>query len=181
MRRLGSSLASVCRPRNLLLAALLGMSVWAAGIGLLPIGPKPSAAVEAKLVTEVTGPSANDRNVTRLVAMMMKREHLTKHPLDDEISRRALDLFLKSLDSRKLYFYQSDVDEFNHRRNDLDDMVANGDVTFAYTVFNRLLKRIDERLGTINQLLAGQFDFEADEVLVSDPDKLAYAATPDEA
>ncbi len=137
--------------------------------------------MEAKLVTDVTAPSANDRTVSRLVAMMMKREHLTKHPLDDEISRRALDLFLKSLDGRKLYFYQSDVDEFNQRRNDLDDMVAAGDVTFAYTVFNRLLKRIDERLTTINQLLGSQFDFEADEVLVADADKLAYAATPDEA
>src|SRR5256885_5082181 len=116
MRRLGSSLASVCGPRNLILAALLAMSVWVVGLGLVPIGPRPSAAVEAKLVSEMTGPTANDRNVTRLVALMMKREHLSKHPLDDEISRRALDLFLKSIDVRKLYFYQSDVDEFQRRR-----------------------------------------------------------------
>src|SRR5262245_5403028 len=126
-------------------------------------------------------PAAQDRQVARLVAMMMKRDHLTKHPLDDEISRRALDLFLKSLDSRKLYFYQSDIDEFNQKRNDLDDMVSRGDVSFAYVVFNRLLKRVDERLVTINQLLGEQLDFEADEVLISDPDKLAYAATPAEA
>ncbi len=181
MRRLGRSLASACRVRNLICVALVGVSLWAAGIGLLPIGPRPSEAVEAKLVSEVTAPSANDRTVARLVASMMRRDHLTKHPLDDEISRRALDLFLKSLDSRKLYFYQSDVDEFNQKRNDLDDMVSRGDVSFAYVVFNRLLKRVDERLVTINQLLGSQFDFEADEVLISDPDKLAYSATPDEA
>jgi carboxyl-terminal processing protease len=181
MRRLGRSLASACCVRNLICLTLLGVSVWAAGVGLLPIGPRPSEAVEAKLVTEVTAPSASDRQIARLVASMMRRDHLTKHPLDDEISRRALDLFLKSLDSRKLYFYQSDVDEFNQRRNDLDDMVSRGDVSFAYVVFNRLLKRIDERLVTINQLLGSQFDFEADEVLVSDSDKLAYPATPDEA
>ena len=137
MRRLGRSLASVCRVRNPVCVALIGVSLWAAGIGLLPIGPRPSEAVEAKLVSEVTSPSANDRTVARLVASMMRRDHLTKHPLDDEISRRALDLFLKSLDSRKLYFYQSDVDEFNQKRNDLDDMVSRGDVSFAYAVFNR--------------------------------------------
>src|SRR5215510_12904301 len=85
-------------------------------------------------------PAAQDRQVTRLVAMLMKREHLSKHPLDDEISRRALDLFLKSLDSRKLYFYQADVDEFHQRRDDLDDMINAGDVSFAYTIFKRLLK-----------------------------------------
>jgi len=54
-------------------------------------------------------------------------------------------------------------------------------VSFAYTVFNRLLKRVDERLATVNQLLAGQFDFETDEVLVSDADKLTYATSQDEA
>src|SRR3954454_16932553 len=117
MRRLGDYLASACRPRNLVGVALVGLSVWAAGVGLLPIGPKASVAVEAKLVADTNTPSPNDRTVTRLVAMMMRREHLTKHPLDDEISRRGLDLFLKSIDPRKLYLYQSDVDEFNKRRN----------------------------------------------------------------
>src|SRR4029079_9720322 len=91
------------------------------------------------------------------------------------------DLFLKSLDGRKLYFYQADVDEFHQRRNDLDDMINAGDVSFAYTVFNRLLKRVAERLATVNQLLAGEFDFTPDEVLIADPDKLAYPTTPAEA
>jgi carboxyl-terminal processing protease len=153
----------------------------AAGTGLVPLGPKPSIAVEAKLVSEMTAPAAQDRQVTRLVAMMMKREHLSKHPLDDEISRRALDLFLKSLDGRKLYFYQADVDEFHQRRNEIDDMINAGDVSFAYTVFNRLLKRVDERLATVNQLLAGEFDFTPDDVLIADPDKLTYPTTPAEA
>src|SRR5262245_1188265 len=181
MRRLGNSLASACRPRNFLYLALVAFVVSAAGLGLFPVGPRPTEAVEAKLVSEAKGPSANDRTVTRLVAMMMKREHLSKHPLDDEISRRALDLFLKSIDPRKLYFYQSDVDEFHLRRNEIDDMINNGDVNFAYTVFNRLLKRVDERMAMVNQLLAGRFDFEADEVLISDADKLAYVTSPDEA
>jgi carboxyl-terminal processing protease len=162
--------------------ALIGLSAWAIGTGLVPVGPRRSAAVETRLVSEVSGPSANDRTVTRLVSMMMKREHLSKHPLDDEISRRGLDLFLKSIDGRKLYFYQSDVDEFHLRRNDLDDMINAGDVSFAYTVFNRFLKRVDERLVTIHQLLAAnQFDFNADEVLVSDVDKLTYPTNPEEA
>jgi len=181
MRRLGNSLASASRARNLVWLVLLGVGLWAAGIGLVPTGPKPSEAVEAKLVAEMAAPAAQDRQVTRLVALDMRRDHLTKHALDDEISHRAMDLFLKSLDGRKLYFYQSDIDEFNKRRNELDDMVNAGDVSFAYTVFNRLLKRVDERLVTVNQLLAGEFDFATDEVLVADPDKLTYATTPQEA
>ncbi len=181
MRRLGNSLASVFSARSLTCVAVAGLALWAVAVGLLPLGPKQSVAVEAKPVKEMTGPTANDRTVTRLVSMMMKREHLTKHPLDDEISRRGLDLFLKSLDGRKLYFYQSDIDEFHQKRSDLDDMVSGGDVSFAYTVFNRLLKRVDERVATVNQLLKGEFDFTPDDVLVADPDKLTYPKTPEEA
>jgi carboxyl-terminal processing protease len=48
-------------------------------------------------------------------------------------------------------------------------------------VFNRLLKRIDERVKLVDELLAGKFDFTADETLVTDPDKLTYPATPEEA
>lgn len=174
-------MASAFRARTFVYIAGAVLGLWAAASGFLPLGPKPSVAVEAKPVQEMTGPTANDRTVTRLVAMMMKREHLTKHPLDDEISRRGLDLFLKSLDGRKLYFYQSDVDEFHQKRNDLDDMVGGGDVSFAYTVFTRLLKRVDERVAMVNQLLAGEFDFTPDEVLVADADKLTYPKTPEEA
>jgi carboxyl-terminal processing protease len=181
MRRLGDCLASACRTRSLVCIALVGVSLWIAGIGLVPVGPQSSEAVEARLVSEAKGPAASDRQVTRRVAKMMKEVHLTKHPLDDEISRRGLDTFLKMVDPRKLYFYQSDVDEFKQRRNDLDDMFSSGDVTFAYTVFTRFLKRVDERMVLIKQLLEGPFDFEADEVLVRDPDKLTYAASPDEA
>jgi len=181
MRSSGRLVASACQPRNLVFFALAGAIIAAVATGWIPAGPKPSGAVEAKLAAELTAPSASDRTVTRMVTMLMKREHLTKHPLDDEISRRGLDLFIKSLDGMKLYFYQSDVEEFNQRRNDLDDMVQNGDVTFAYTIFNRLLKRVDERISLVNQLLGQEFDFSTDEVLVSDPDKLTFPASPDEA
>ena len=181
MRSLRKTLASACQPRNLLCALLLGVSVWAVATGLIPAGPKPTGAVEARLVAGVDAPGANDRMVTKIVTTLMKREHLTKHPLDDEISQRGLDLFIESLDGMKLYFNQSDIDEFNRRRKELDDMVLAGDVSFAYTVFNRLLKRVDERVVLVEELLKENFDFTVDETLITDPDKLTYAATPEEA
>src|SRR5262245_55283191 len=179
MRFLGRFGASVCRPHNLFCIALVCLSIWAVSTGRIPIGPRPSAA-QVQLVAGLQAPTANDRMVTRIVTTLMRREHLSKHPLDDEISRRGLDLFIKSLDGMKLYFLQSDIDEFNQKRNDLDDMVQSGDVSLAYTVFNRLLKRIDERVKLVDELLAGNFDFNADEALVTDPDKLTYPATPEE-
>ena len=181
MRGLRNFTASAFHPRNVFFGALVAASILAAVSGLMPNGPKPSSAVEARPVAELSGPRPNDRNVTKLVTLLMKREHLSKHPLDDEISRRGLELFVKSLDGMKLYFYQSDIDEFNQRKNELDDMVNAGDVGFAYTVFSRLLKRIDERVATVDELLKEDFDFTKDEVLITDPDKLTFPANPAEA
>jgi carboxyl-terminal processing protease len=181
MRGLGQFTVSALRPRNLFFAALLLGSLWAATGGFIPTGAQPTGAVEARPVAELTAPRANDRNVAKIVTLLMRREHLSKHPLDNEISHRALELFLKNLDSMKLYFYKSDIDEFMQRRDDIDDMVNAGDVSFAYTIFNRLLKRVDERVALVDELLKGDFDFTTDDVLVTDPDKLSYPATPEEA
>ena len=179
MRFPGRFCASLCQPRNLFCVALITVSVLAVATGLIPAGPKNSAA-QVQLVAGLQNPSSNDRMVTRIVTTLMRREHLSKHPLDDEISRRGLDLFIQSLDGMKLYFTQADIDEFNQKKNDLDDMVQAGDVSFAYTVFNRLLKRIDERVILAKELLNSDFDFTADEVFVTDPDKLKHPSSSEE-
>ena len=181
MRGIRHLAASALQPRNLFFTALLGVSLWAALGGLMPTGPRPTAAVEARPVAELAGPRPQDRNVTFLVTSLMKREHLSKHPLDDEISRRGLELFIKNLDSMKLYFYQSDIDEFSQKKNELDDMLLAKDVSYAYTIFGRLLKRVDERVALVDELLQQDFDFTADETLITDPDKLAFPKTPEEA
>src|SRR5262245_6077153 len=180
MRLLGRLGKSVCEPRNLFCIALVAVSVWAVTNGLIPAGPRPSIAVEARPVAGLTAPSPSDRAVSRVVSSLLK-EHLTKHKLDDEISRRALDLFIKSLDGMKLYFYQTDIDEFNQKRNDLDDMVQTGNLNFAYTVFNRYLQRLDERVKMAKELLAAPIDSSADEVWIIDPDKLTHPANAAEA
>src|SRR5262245_10142288 len=55
-----------------------------------------------------TQPSAADRQITLAVSMLMERKHLTQHALDDTISDRCLETYIKELDPLKLFFYQSD-------------------------------------------------------------------------
>ena len=63
-------------------------------------------------VAAPTQPSATDRQIVGIVSMLMENQHLSRHRLDDTISERCLDTFIKELDPLKLFFYQSDVDEF---------------------------------------------------------------------
>ncbi|HUY31204.1 MAG TPA: carboxy terminal-processing peptidase [Pirellulales bacterium] len=123
---------------------------------------------------ELGVPTPADRQVTNAVTTLLRDDHLLRHPLDDEISQRLLKGFLRMLDSPKLYFYQSDIDGFTAKKNELDDQLKRNDVSFSYTVFRTLLKRLDERVALVDELLEMEQDFTIDEDLVIDPDEAHY-------
>ncbi len=139
------------------------------------------AAISRVIAAELSGPDMVDRRIARLVAGLMPRRHLSAQAFADLNSQRGMKQFLKGLDPMKLYFLQADVDEFMQKENSLDDMVRQGDVSFAYDVFKRFLTRVDERLGTAEQLLKTEFDFNSDESIVTDADELGYAKDEAEA
>lgn len=128
-----------------------------------------------------TAPGPSDRHITLAVTSLLNRQHLSRHPLDKEISERCLTTFLKALDPMKVYFYQSDADEFMKHKDELCDAARKGDITFAYKVFRTFLERIDERVRTVDELLAEPHDFTADEQMVIDRDAAQYPRTPAEA
>ena len=101
--------------------------------------------------------------------------------MDKEIAGRWMKTFLKSLDPMKVYFYQSDVDEFNQHQDDLTKMIEKNDVSFAYFVFQRFLQRVDERVKTIEELLSQPLDFTVNEEMTVDRDLLQFPKDPNEA
>lgn len=127
------------------------------------------------LRAEPVAPTARDRQIALTVASLLRRDHLLKHPIDDEVSQRCLKSFLKMLDPMKLYFVQSDVDEFTRHENDLDDWLRQGNVSYAYTIFGTFLRRIDERVKLVDELLAMPHDFTVDEEMLIDRKSAQYA------
>lgn len=125
-------------------------------------------------------PAPRDRQIALTVSWILQKEHLSKHAFDDEIAHRALTQFLRALDPMKLYFYQSDVDGFMERKDDVLK-VKQGDVALAYDIFKTYLQRIDERVQTVDELLTQQFDFTRDEEIVTDRDALEYPKNQAEA
>lgn len=131
-------------------------------------------AVQGSLA-ELNGPKAEDRRISLSVVNLMRTEHLSRHPLDNEISERTAKGFIKMLDPMKVYFYQSDVDGFMKSQDSLDDKLKEGDTSFSYMVFKTLLERIDERVKTVDELLGAEHDFTVDEEMIIDPDVAKYA------
>lgn len=157
--------------RELLFASAAAFVVIAVSL-LLPARPTPA---------ELQKPPEQDRHVTMIVTSLLNEEHLSKRPLGNEVSRRAMDMFLKHLDPMKVYFYKSDVDEFSKSKELIDDYVSNGDVSFAYQVFNRYLERLEQRVNEVEELVDMDHDFSLDEEMVVEADDLDFAASEAEA
>lgn len=163
----------VARPsilsRSFLRPAILILLALACLVPVQPIQARP------------TGQTASGRMVTLAVRRLVERLHLTQQRIDDVISERCLESYLKTLDPWKLYFYQSDVDEFMQNRFALDDMIRRNNIDFAYTVFSRFLARVDERVATALTMVDAPHDFTIDEVMVRDRDATTYPKSPEEA
>jgi carboxyl-terminal processing protease len=118
----------------------------------------------------------SDQETAKLVAAMITRSHISQKPLDDRISAMLLKRFVKELDPQKLYFLKSDIDDLDKYRDQLDDLIKQGNVDFAYHVFALYLKRLDERMALAHRLIDSPHDFALDETMVIDGDDLPWAA-----
>jgi carboxyl-terminal processing protease len=132
-------------------------------------------------VEEMTAARAIDRQIIKNVAKYMRDAHLSKHKLDDEISSRAFDQFLRTFDPLKMYFLQSDIDALSANRQKLDDFALSGDMGFAIETFKLFLKRVDQRVAMAQEEIDAQHDFSVDEQLPIDKDVFKYPKDETEA
>ncbi|MCX7591999.1 MAG: carboxy terminal-processing peptidase [Kiritimatiellae bacterium] len=91
--------------------------------------------------------------IARRVAAHLPQEHITRAPFDDAISSRLWTNFITGLDYDRTYFLQSDIDRFKLWEEKLDDMLKQGDLQFAYDVFNLYRERVRNRCQYVEKLL----------------------------
>jgi carboxyl-terminal processing protease len=132
-------------------------------------------------IARPTQPSATDRQIALAVSLLMEKQHLAQKEIDDQAAERCLTSLLKTLDPLKLYFYQSDVDEFSQSKHQLDDMVRRGDIRIAYRIFERFLERVDERIAVALEQVEVEHDYSLDEAMVRDGDAAHYAKSTSDA
>jgi carboxyl-terminal processing protease len=106
--------------------------------------------------------------------------HVRYHSLDDELSGRILDNLIRSFDYGKYYFYKKDIQEFEKYRHKIDDYVQNGQFSFIDDIFSVYKKRFAENNTLVHELIKEKFDFNVDEKIIVDRDRVDYAATKDE-
>jgi carboxyl-terminal processing protease len=126
-------------------------------------------------------PTLQDEKTAKSVVRLLESRHMAKPTIDDETAKKWCNTYLKDLDPQKYYFLKADVDEFLPQATTLDDKIHEGNLDFSRLVFDRFLKRSDERLAMVQEILKEKPDFTIDESIVDDPDHVDYAKDDAEA
>jgi len=119
-------------------------------------------------------PTLQDEKTAKRVVALLEARHMAKPTIDDETAKKWCTTFLKDLDPQKYYFLKADADEFLPQATTLDEKIHEGNLDFSRVVFDRFLKRSDERLAMVQEILKEKPDFSIDEMIVDDPDNLDY-------
>lgn len=111
-----------------------------------------------------------------VVAGIISYNHYTKKKLDDDISKAMFDAYIEALDDDKLYFLASDIQKFEVFRDELDDLIQQGNVEIAYNIYNVYKQRILERIEKILKDIDAQADdFSKDEYLDTESKNRTWA------
>lgn len=124
-------------------------------------------------------PEAFDEDRNQLIALILSQQlpaqHFSHESLDDNLSRKAFDLYLRQLDPRKRFLLQSDVNQLNAFATHVDDELSRGNVVLPDAGMELLNDRIRQVKKLIDPLLDRGFDLNHLEYLEIEPKKLTFA------
>lgn len=103
-----------------------------------------------------------------VITNLLKRIHYRKLELSDSISSVIFNNYFESLDPNKAYFYAEDVAQFEKLRYQLDDQIPEGELQFAFDVFDVYRERALTQIDYVFTLLETEFDFSVEETYTFD-------------
>ena len=117
-----------------------------------------------------------DKLLLDLITYVLERGHYQPKDINDDFSVHVFEGFLDIIDPTKRYFLESDIQEFEKYKFQLDDQIKNTDITFFDMVYQRLLKRMDDAKEIYKEVLDEPFDYSLDETIEIDYDCLLYTS-----
>ncbi|CAN5322180.1 carboxy terminal-processing peptidase [soil metagenome] len=130
--------------------------------------------------TNVVMPDQKEARVGMLVSEILSKYHFRKVPLNDSLSSVIFDNYISSLDNNKLYFTESDIQNFEQYRYSLDDDLKEGNLVPAYFIFNIFKRKFQERNDFINTLLENEFDYTIKETYQANREDLPWVKSEEE-
>jgi carboxyl-terminal processing protease len=173
------------RRKGLALGLTLG-AVMAAALGFqVFIYPKIRSNLQANtLSNERSGRPASSGFLSCSTMQTRVRDFLRAHykyrRFDEELSQRSYTRYFQMLDPGKNFFLAEDIKAFESVENQIPDLLGKNDCRFISDIYTLYLKRMDESLATIGDLLKKPMDFTIEENLETDRQKVGWSGSIEE-
>jgi len=124
-------------------------------------------------------PAKEHAKLSFVIAKQLQYQHYRQMVLDDELSSKVFDAFLKSLDPNRTFFLATDIKQLEKFRLQIDNNFRRGELKNAFEAFNLYQKRHAERLVYTLNLLENEYDkldFSKNETIILERDELPWPA-----
>jgi carboxyl-terminal processing protease len=143
-------------------------------VGVSIAGPSTETADS---IPELSQESQHSKSAKRITDHFT-RSHYKKIKIDDELSEKVFERYLRSLDVNKNFFLASDIAGFEKSKDSFDDAIRQGQLDIAYDMYVVNLKRRAERFNYALTLLDKPFNYEVEnDKYFYDREKSVWAAT----
>lgn len=119
-------------------------------------------------------PAIRQRKLLSTVGHLLESEHYSPRRIDDEFSKEVFVAYFKALDPEKNIFLQTDVDSLAKYNSTIDDEIHGATISFQPAVSDLYERRIKEAQLIFNQIMDKSFDFNKDDSVLLNTDKLLY-------
>lgn len=129
-------------------------------------------------------PSKDQSKATIEIIQRLNGDHFREQKLDDQLSSRFLDEYIKALDGSRYFFLQSDIAEFEKHRRDFDDDLQKGKLEKAFAIYNRFNTRMTARLEKVVADLDNPkviYSFDTEKTIDTDREDAKWPANAKEA
>lgn len=109
------------------------------------------------------------------VGALLEQEHYSPKPINDAFSKQVFTTYLNQLDGDKSLFLQSDINDLKKYETTIDDEIHGATIQFQPAVSVIYEKRVNEAILLYKEILSKPFDFNVDETIQLDGEKLGFA------
>lgn len=146
----------------------MNYAVEQAEVNIEPYEPQDNEKVSKNLAIQET------------VMRMIQEGHYSPKDINDDFSARVYKIYLEVIDFGKLFLLESDINEFEVYKLQIDDAINNGQTAFPEMVTARIKQRMKDAESYYKEALAKPFTFDGNDEIELDGKKMAWCKNPEE-
>lgn len=133
--------------------------------------------IAALALVSYTYIAQNDKEeaIDQILMQSLANVHYSPMEINDAFSEKVFKLYIQRLDYNKKFLLQSDVDELKKFDHSIDEDINTGRFSFFDLSFGIINKRIDEAQAYYKEILDKPFEFQTEESVQLDAEKLSFA------